>query len=85
MEQHAVNDLVVRFCNVNGTGSASANNIFAKAIYRMGIIITNANGKKASHSNSERLRYLPATLLRGVELNLVALSIVFSSRRNPSC
>jgi 2-oxoglutarate ferredoxin oxidoreductase subunit alpha len=43
MEQHAVNDLVVRFCNVNGTGSASANNIFAKAIYRMGIPVSPKN------------------------------------------
>ena len=33
----AVNDFVVRFANVNGTGSASANNMFAKAVFRMGI------------------------------------------------
>lgn len=33
----AVNDFVVRFANVNGTGSASANNMFAKAIFRMGL------------------------------------------------
>ena len=33
----AVNDFVVRFANVNGTGSASANNMFVKAIFRMGL------------------------------------------------
>lgn len=33
----AVNDFVVRFANVNGTGSASANNMFAKAVFRMGL------------------------------------------------
>jgi 2-oxoglutarate ferredoxin oxidoreductase subunit alpha len=32
-----VNDFVVRFANVNGTGSASANNMFAKAVFRMGL------------------------------------------------
>ena len=35
-----VNDLVVRFANVNGTGSASANDLFAKSIFRMGIPVT---------------------------------------------
>jgi 2-oxoglutarate/2-oxoacid ferredoxin oxidoreductase subunit alpha len=33
----AVNDFVVRFANVNGTGSASANDFFAKAVFRMGV------------------------------------------------
>ena len=33
----AVNDFVIRFANVNGTGSASANNMFAKAVFRMGV------------------------------------------------
>lgn len=33
----AINDFVVRFANVNGTGSASANSMFAKAVFRMGI------------------------------------------------
>ncbi|MBV9346382.1 MAG: 2-oxoacid:acceptor oxidoreductase subunit alpha [Pseudolabrys sp.] len=32
-----VNDFVVRFANVNGSGSASANEMFARAIMRMGI------------------------------------------------
>ena len=39
----AVNDLVVRFANVNGTGSASANNMFAKAIFRMGLPVAPKN------------------------------------------
>ena len=39
----SVNDLVIRFANVNGTGSASANNLFAKAVFRMGIPVTPKN------------------------------------------
>jgi 2-oxoglutarate/2-oxoacid ferredoxin oxidoreductase subunit alpha len=31
------NDFVIKFANVNGSGSASANSMFAKALYRMGI------------------------------------------------
>ena len=38
-----VNDMVIRFANVNGTGSASANDLFAKAIFRMGIPISSKN------------------------------------------
>ena len=38
-----VNDLVIRFANVNGTGSASANDIFTKAIFRMGIPVSPKN------------------------------------------
>lgn len=37
------NDFVVRFANVNGTGSASANDLFSKAIFRMGIPVTAKN------------------------------------------
>src|SRR3979490_3365556 len=36
-------DFVVRFANVNGTGSASANFLFTKAIFRMGIPVTSKN------------------------------------------
>ncbi|MGB1263315.1 MAG: 2-oxoacid:acceptor oxidoreductase subunit alpha [Cognaticolwellia sp.] len=39
----ATNDFVVRFANTNGTGSASANNMFAKAIVRMGIPVSAKN------------------------------------------
>lgn len=38
-----VNEFVVRFANVNGTGSASANFLFAKAIFRMGIPVSPKN------------------------------------------
>jgi len=38
-----VNDLVVKFSNVNGTGSASANNMFAKALFRMGLSVSPKN------------------------------------------
>jgi len=38
-----VNDLVIRFANVNGTGSASANNMFSKSIFRMGIPVSPKN------------------------------------------
>jgi 2-oxoglutarate ferredoxin oxidoreductase subunit alpha len=38
-----VNNFVVRFANVNGTGSASANKMFAKSIFRMGIPVTPKN------------------------------------------
>ncbi len=38
-----VNDFVVKFANVNGSGSASANTLFAKAVLRMGIPATPRN------------------------------------------
>jgi 2-oxoglutarate ferredoxin oxidoreductase subunit alpha len=38
-----VNDFVVKFANVNGSGSASANTLFAKAILRMGVPVTPRN------------------------------------------
>ncbi|MEC8995543.1 MAG: 2-oxoacid:acceptor oxidoreductase subunit alpha [Pseudomonadota bacterium] len=38
-----VNDFVVKFGNVNGSGSASANNMFAKAVFRMGIPVSPHN------------------------------------------
>ncbi len=37
------NDFVIRFCNVNGSGSASANNLFAKAIFRLGVPVSPKN------------------------------------------
>src|SRR6195256_2489362 len=39
----SVNDFVVRFPNVNGSGSASANELFARAILRMGIPVAPRN------------------------------------------
>ncbi len=38
-----VNDFVVKFANVNGSGSASANSMFAKAIFRMGVPVAPRN------------------------------------------
>lgn len=38
-----VNDFVIRFANVNGTGSASANTMFAKSIFRMGVPVSAKN------------------------------------------
>jgi Pyruvate/2-oxoacid:ferredoxin oxidoreductase gamma subunit len=39
----AVNDFVVKFANVNGSGSASANGLFAKSILRMGVPASSRN------------------------------------------
>src|SRR5581483_7482272 len=39
----AVNDFVVKFANVNGSGSASANGLFAKSILRMGVPVAARN------------------------------------------
>ena len=38
-----INDFVVKFANVNGSGSASANGLFAKAILRMGVPVAARN------------------------------------------
>ena len=38
-----VNDFVVKFANVNGSGSASANSLFAKSIIRMGVPVAARN------------------------------------------
>ena len=39
----AVNDFVVKFANVNGSGSASANELFARTFLRMGIPVSPRN------------------------------------------
>lgn len=39
----SINDFVIKFANVNGTGSASANNLFAKALFRMGLPVSPKN------------------------------------------
>src|SRR4051795_10077639 len=38
-----INDFVVKFANVNGSGSASANRLFAKSILRMGVPVSSRN------------------------------------------
>ena len=37
------NDFVIKFANVNGSGSASANDLFARGIIRMGIPVAPRN------------------------------------------
>jgi 2-oxoglutarate/2-oxoacid ferredoxin oxidoreductase subunit alpha len=39
----AVNDFVVKFANVNGSGSASANEMFARSLLRMGVPVASRN------------------------------------------
>lgn len=43
MSVSKLNNFVIRFANVNGTGSASANFMFARAIFRMGIPVSPKN------------------------------------------
>ena len=38
-----INDFVIKFANVNGSGSASANSLFAKAVFRMGVPVAPKN------------------------------------------
>ncbi len=40
---NTINDCVIRFANINGTGSASANHLFAKAIFRLGVPVSPKN------------------------------------------
>ena len=39
----ATNDFVIRFANINGSGSASANNLFTKVVFRLGIPVSAKN------------------------------------------
>ena len=39
----SINDCVIRFANVNGSGSASANNLFSKAVFRLGVPVSSKN------------------------------------------
>ena len=43
MRIEATNDFVVKFANVNGSGSASANEMFARSILRMGVPVASRN------------------------------------------
>src|SRR3974377_1039744 len=38
-----INDFVAKFATVNGSGSASANGIFAKSLFKMGIPVSGKN------------------------------------------
>ena len=50
----ATNDFVVKFANVNGSGSASANGLFAKVILRMGVPVA---ARKADQRDAALLCY----------------------------
>jgi 2-oxoglutarate/2-oxoacid ferredoxin oxidoreductase subunit alpha len=41
--KNRINDFVIKLANVNGTGSASANSLLMKAIFRMGVPVTGKN------------------------------------------
>jgi 2-oxoglutarate ferredoxin oxidoreductase subunit alpha len=41
--QERINDFVIKFANVNGTGSASANTLIMKTIFRMGVPVMGKN------------------------------------------
>ena len=41
--QVRINDFAVKLANVNGTGSASANGLLMRAIFRMGIPVSGKN------------------------------------------
>src|SRR5215813_10577195 len=42
-EASRVNDVVIKFANVNGTGSASANSLLMKTVFRMGVPVSGKN------------------------------------------
>ena len=42
-ESMKINNMVIRFANVNGTGSASANEMFSKAVFKMGLPLSTKN------------------------------------------
>lgn len=39
----AINDFVIKFANINGSGSASANELFSRAVMRMGVPVSPRN------------------------------------------
>ena len=43
MPEARINDFVVKFANVNGSGSASANGLFARSVMRMGVPVAARN------------------------------------------
>jgi 2-oxoglutarate ferredoxin oxidoreductase subunit alpha len=43
ISQDRLNDFVVKLANVNGTGSASANTLLMKSMFRMGIPVMGKN------------------------------------------
>ena len=63
----SVNDFVVRFANVNGSGSASANELFARSVLRMGVPVVAAQHLPVQHPG-------PADLVRGARSPKPAIS-----------
>ena len=55
MPIESVNDFVVRFANVNGSGSASANELFARAVMRMGVPVFAAQHLPVEHPGAADL------------------------------
>ena len=51
--QSGINDFVVKIATVNGTGSASANGLLMKALFRMGVPVT---GRTCSRPTSRACR-----------------------------
>ena len=43
MSQDRINDFVIKLANVNGTGSASANSLLMRSIFRMGVPVSGKN------------------------------------------
>ena len=43
VQEGGINDLVIKLATVNGTGSASANCLLMRAIFRMGIPVMGRN------------------------------------------
>ena len=43
MPKTKINDFVVKFANINGSGSASANRLFARSVLRMGVPVSARN------------------------------------------
>ncbi len=39
----SINEFVIKFANVNGSGSTSANEMFAKGVFRLGVPVSPKN------------------------------------------
>ena len=51
----AINEFVIKFANVNGSGSASANQMFAKGVFRSGVPVSPKNIFPSNISNFNKL------------------------------
>ena len=74
MSGPGLNDFVIRVGNVNGTGSASANGLLMKAIFRMGIPVI---GIVDTNSNPDGVDYIiPGNddAIRAIKLYVTAVA-----------